>query len=40
MQDLLKNIDIEIVPVERIEQVIASVFDEEIIKEATSKLHA
>ncbi len=40
MQDLLKNIDIEIIPVERIEQVIASIFEEALIKEATSKLHA
>ena len=40
MQDLLNNIDIKIVPVDRIEQVIVSVFDEEIIKEANSKLHA
>lgn len=40
MQDILKNIDIEIVPVESIEQVISILFEEDIINEATTKLHA
>lgn len=40
MQDILKNIDIEIVPVENIEQVISILFEEDIINEATTKLHA
>ncbi|MBE6023930.1 MAG: ATP-dependent protease LonB [Cellulosilyticum sp.] len=40
MQDILKNIDIEIVPVEDIEEIIAEIFDEEVIKKATSMLHA
>ncbi|MBQ1274154.1 MAG: ATP-dependent protease LonB [Cellulosilyticum sp.] len=40
MQDILKNIDIEIVPVEDIDEIILNLFDEEIIKKATSMLHA
>lgn len=40
MQDILKNIDIEIVPVEDIGEIILNLFDEEIIKKATSMLHA
>ena len=40
MQDILQNIDIEIVPVENIEEIIADIFDDEIIKKANSMLHA
>ena len=40
MQDILKNIDIEIGPVEDIDEIILNLFDEEIIKKATSMLHA
>ncbi len=40
MQDILKNIDIEIVPVEDIDDIISSLFEEEIIQKATSMLHA
>lgn len=40
MQDILKNIDIEIVPVEDIDEIISSLFDDEIIQKATSMLHA
>lgn len=40
MQDLLKNIDIEIIPVEDIDEIISALFDEEIIQKATSMLHA
>lgn len=40
MQDLLKTIDIEIIPVEDVDEIIAHVFDEEIIQRANSILHA
>ena len=40
MQDLLKTIDIEIIPVEDVEEIIADIFDEAIINKANSVLHA
>ena len=40
MQDLLKNIDIEIVPVENIEEILSQLFEEGIIEKASSILHA
>ena len=40
MQELLKNINIEIVPVEDIQEIITDIFDDEVIKRASSILHA
>lgn len=40
MQDILKNIEIEIVPVEDIEEIISNLFEKDVIEKATSILHA
>ena len=40
MQDLLKTIDIEIIPVEDVDEIIANIFEDEIIQRANSILHA
>lgn len=40
MQDILENIDIEIVPVEDIEEIISELFEKDIISEANAILHA
>lgn len=40
MQELLQNIDIEIIPVEDIEEIVSALFEENVIKKANSILHA
>ena len=40
MQELLQTIDIEIIPVEDVEELITAIFNEEVIRKANSILHA